>query len=256
MFKAQYQPHEIQSYLFLAIELRRDRYSRTELAQITRAVNRVFDMPALLIFKHGSTLTFSIINRRLHKRDQSRDVLEKVTLIKDVVIAQPHRAHIEILHDLSFGQLQARRGCQTFTELHAAWAKTLDIQELNRTFYRELANWYFWAVKHVQFPQDGGADANKRHPVAVIRLLTRLIFVWFIKEKGLIPDDLFNRARLRELLKIDPAASPETSHYYQAVLQNLVFATLNVEMGMDEPGRPRRRWAGENRRAAAPAGII
>lgn len=31
----------------------------------------------------GDTLTLAVINRRLHKRDESKDVLEKVTLIKD-----------------------------------------------------------------------------------------------------------------------------------------------------------------------------
>ena len=46
-------------------------------------------------------LTFSIINRRLNKKDESKDVLEKVTLIKDIDFAEPHRAHIEILADLS-----------------------------------------------------------------------------------------------------------------------------------------------------------
>ncbi|MCK7580566.1 MAG: Eco57I restriction-modification methylase domain-containing protein [Chromatiales bacterium] len=87
----------------------------------------------------------------------------------------------------------------------------------------------------------------------MIRLLTRLIFVWFIKEKGLIPPDLFDRARLRELLKTDPAANPEVGNYYLAILQNLFFATLNVETGTDEQGNRRRRWASENK-SGGPSG--
>ena len=31
----------------------------------------------------------------------------------------------------------------------------------------------------------------------VIRLITRLLFVWFIKEKNLIADELFNEAQIR-----------------------------------------------------------
>jgi type I restriction-modification system DNA methylase subunit len=60
-----------------------------------------------------------------------------------------------------------------------------------------------------------------------IRLITRLIFVWFIKEKGLLPDDLFNKARLDLLLNY---GDPNDSAYYKAILQNLFFATLNQEM--------------------------
>lgn len=79
----------IQSYLFFAVDLAppADRggdragraYSRTELAQITRAVNRLFGMPAFLLFRHGEALTLAVIRRRLHKREESRDVLERVT---------------------------------------------------------------------------------------------------------------------------------------------------------------------------------
>lgn len=231
MFETQYQPYEMQSYLFLAIQLQQDRYSRTELAHITRAVNRVFDMPALLIFKHGSTLTFSIINRRLHKRDQARDVLEKVTLIKDIVIAQPHRAHIGILHDLSFGQLQARHGCRTFAELHAAWAKTLDIQELNKRFFVEIRNWFYWARLSARFPGGAQKDAEGRDSEALIRLLSRLIFCWFIVEKQLIPDALFSERVIKALLRDWPAVESENEtqyRYYLAILQNLFFATLNT----------------------------
>ncbi len=63
-----------------------------------------------------------------------------------------------------------------------------------------------------------------------------MIFVWFIKEKGLIPDGLFDLVELRKLLKEDPAGHRDSSMYYKAVLQNLFFATLNTETSED------RRW--------------
>ena len=115
----------INSYLFFALELKKPHYSRTALAGITREINKLFAMPALILFRHGKTLTLSIINRRLHKRDEGKDVLEKVTLIKDIKFAEPHRAHIEILFDLSFGTLHDKHGFTNFVELQAAWQKTL-----------------------------------------------------------------------------------------------------------------------------------
>jgi len=217
----------IESYLFLAIELAPDHYTRTNLANITREVNKQFQMPVLILFKYDATLTFSIINRRLHKRDSGKDVLEKVTLIKDINLAQTHRAHIEILFDLSLPELLHNHGFRNFVELHRAWQKTLDSSELNKRFFQEIANWYFWAAQNVVFPVDAHPDPDTRTALSLIRLLTRLIFVWFLKEKGLIGDDLFNRAKLDKLLTY---ADANDSTYYKAILQNLFFATLNQEM--------------------------
>ncbi len=57
------------------------------------------------------------------------------------------------------------------------------------------------------------------------------MFVWFIKEKGLVPDALFEKEALeKELLNTFDADSKET-HYYKAILQNLFFATLNQTHG-------------------------
>jgi len=100
-------------------------------------------MPVLVLFKHGETLTLALINRRLHKRDESKDVLEKVTLIKDINFNQPHRAHIEILYDLSLEELRARQKIDSFIALHQAWEKVLDTSELNKRFFKEISDWYF-----------------------------------------------------------------------------------------------------------------
>jgi len=225
----------IETYLFFAIELNHDEYSRTELSVITREVNRLFPMPAMILFKHGKTITVSAINRRLHKRDESKDVLEKVTLIKDIVIESPHRAHIEILYDISFDELRSKHQFTNFVELHSAWQKTLDTKELNKRFYSELFNWYLWAVRSVNFPNDIDNDKDDMvyNSENVIRLLTRLIFVWFIKEKNLVPDSLFELKKLKDILKDFKPQSAETSVYYRAVLQNLFFATLNTPMDKD-----------------------
>ena len=180
----------IESYLFFALTLKQPHYTRIQLAGITRAVNRLFPMPVMILFRHGDTLTLSVINRRLHKRDESKDVLEKVTLIKDICFAEPHRGHVEILFDLSFAALHDKHAFTNWVALHAAWQKTLDSSELNKRFFQEIANWYFWPLDHVRFPKDAPkADDGKDH-ISVIRLITRLIFCGFVKEKGLIPDAL------------------------------------------------------------------
>lgn len=71
-------------------------------------------------------------------------------------------------------------------------------------------------------------------------MLTRILFIWFIKEKKLIPEEIFDEKTIADRLIDDftpqkPhgvfATGKHSSKYYRAILQNLFFATLNQEMG-------------------------
>ena len=215
-----------QSYLFFALKLRGNGYSRTQLSQITREINKLTPMPAMVVFQHGRSLTFAVIDRRLHRRDESRDVLEKVTLIKDINLGTPHRAHIDILFDLSHRQRQFAN----FNALHEAWKDALDTEALNRDFFKELFKWFEWAVCEAKFPAEEAKTLSPQEHI--IRLITRLLFVWFLKEKGLVSKELFKEDGVRNLLK--DYDRDDGDSYYRAVLQNLFFATLNTEIGKRE----------------------
>jgi hypothetical protein len=195
----------IESYLFFALQLTGDRYNRTQLSDITREINWLFRMPVMILFRYGETITLSIINRRVHKKEKDKDVLEKVTLIKDIRIRNPHRAHLEILYDLSFGELNRKYRFTDFLQLHKAWQTTLDTKELNKQFYQKLFNWYLFALRNVKFPQirpEADMISDDLHQSeSLIRLLTRMLFVWFMKEKGLIHPELFDEQKLKEILK-------------------------------------------------------
>ena len=212
-----------QSYLFFALKLGGNGYSRTQLSQVTREINKLTPMPAMVVFQHGRSLTFAVIDRRLHRRDESKDVLEKVTLIKDINLGTPHRAHIDILFDLSHRQRQFAN----FNALHEAWKDALDTEALNRDFYKELFKWFEWAVLEAKFPTEEAKTLSPQEHI--IRLITRLLFVWFLKEKGLVAEELFEEDDVRNLLK--DYHRDDGDSYYRAVLQNLFFATLNTEIG-------------------------
>ena len=215
-----------ESYLFFALKLQNRGYTRTQLSDITREINRLLLIPAMVMFQHGDALTFAVIDRRLHKRDESKDVLEKVTLIKDIVFTGPHRAHIDILFDLSLGELHRQHSFTDFPGLHQAWKKTLDTEVLNKQFYQRLFNWFVWAVEESKFPvKEKRILKPEQH---IIRLITRLLFIWFIKEKRLVADELFDETEVARLLKDYNRETGDS--YYRAVLQNLFFATLNTEI--------------------------
>ena len=235
----------LKSYIFIAIDLKGADYARGKLSAIARQINRLFPMPVMVIFKHGDRLTIAVINRRRNKLDDSKDVLEKATLIRDISITNPHRGHLDILSSLALPELKhpQKKPITDFDTLHAAWEQIFNVELLNERFYRELANWYFWALPQVEFPADLEAENERRRATGLIRLLTRLIFCWFLKEKGLIPEKLFHATDLARILKGFDPESETSSTYYQAILQNLFFATLNQRMGKDSNGKPYRVFA-------------
>jgi len=111
------------------------------------------------------------------------------------------------------------------------------VEVLTKAFYNELSDWYAWAVRVVRFPNkiDDTTDDDKYNSEATIRLVTRLIFVWFLKQKHLIPDEFFDEQYIADNLLdgFEPNAivnlfgKSEESRYYKAILQNLFFAMLN-----------------------------
>ncbi|WP_301706179.1 TaqI-like C-terminal specificity domain-containing protein [uncultured Parabacteroides sp.] len=111
------------------------------------------------------------------------------------------------------------------------------VEVLTKAFYQELSDWYAWAVKIIRFPNklDDKNDDDKYNAEAAIRLVTRLIFVWFLKQKRLIPEEFFDEEYIRKNLleSFNPIVNQSLfynageSKYYKAILQNLFFAMLN-----------------------------
>ena len=230
--------------------------TRSQLAEITRAFNREFYYtPVTLVFKYKNEekkyIAFSNSERLKYKQEwREGEKAGKVSLLRDIDIENPHRGHEDIINQLKI-QTTGLKAVDSFNKLYKYWQEVFNVSILNKKFYQELQSWYFWAIKEVTFPNapnrfdfDSDAkfdDAVKEHKGKnVIRLLTRLLFIWFIKEKKLVPEEIFDENYVTNNLIKDftpqkPhgvfATGKNTSMYYRAILQNLFFATLNQEMG-------------------------
>lgn len=121
------------------------------------------------------------------------------------------------------------------------------VEVLTKEFYNELSDWYAWAIKNMRFPNDlnDKTDDDKYNNESAIRLITRLIFVWFLKQRHLIPDEFFDEQYIANNLiegfnpnaMVDLISKSTESKYYKAILQNLFFAMLNSPItaeGSDE----------------------
>ena len=112
------------------------------------------------------------------------------------------------------------------------------VEVLTKEFYNELSDWYAWAIKIIRFPNDinNKEDDAKFNNEGAIRLITRLIFVWFLKQRHLIPEEFFDEKYIADNLLNDFSPNDKSglfdfksheSKYYKAILQNLFFAMLN-----------------------------
>lgn len=214
--------------------------SRTHLAEITRAFNRRYQTPVTIIFKYSNYIAFANSERTNYDQTwREGEKIGKVSLLKDIDIISTHTGHLRILNDIRV-EKTGKNAVNTFEELYSFWQRVFSTDVLTEKFYKELSNWYAWAISQVEFPNDvlitNPQEKIKHNSPNVIRLLTRTLFVWFMKHKGLIPNELFDEKYLKDnLLKgFDPhlqsglfLEKSKDSIYYKAILQNLFFATLN-----------------------------
>ena len=122
--------------------------------------------------------------------------------------------------------------------------KAFSVDVLTKQFYNDLFDWYLWAIdpeSNVTFPGDTSTPDDDREDLEtkIIRMITRIMFVWFIKQKQLVPDKIFDIEYLCTILKDFDALSTTKGEYYNAILQNLFFATLNRAI-IDEDGSTRQ----------------
>lgn len=227
-----------QTMLVFAVDVKQgETLTRTELAILTRGFNRMADsLPVIIFVKNGNHLSLATCERSQYTQQwREGEKLGKVSILRDINCVNPHRGHLDIL------ELMSADGISTFDALYKKWLEVFSNETLTKRFYRELQNWYFAALKVVRFPNDISttSDDTAYNSEATIRLITRLIFVWFLKQRKLIPGELFDpdfvgNKLLKEFNPLEPQGlfgeTQRVSYYYRAILQNLFFATLNTPL--------------------------
>src|ERR1035437_8827501 len=183
---------------------------------------------ALFVFFNQGQADWHFLNVKYDEQAERRRLLRRIT-VKPVAGL---RTATERVHLLDLAEINPELFGITPLAIQQRCDAAFDVETVTKDFFREIANWYFWALKNVRFPKDAPKEADGHDHISVIRLITRLIFCWFVKEKGLIPDTLFDERKLAQILTgFEPAkTSDKESVYYRAILQNLFFATLNTEM--------------------------
>ena len=204
--------------------------NKVEIQAIVRQYINQFE-GALIIFHHqkveNQEWRFSYVEKRVNAKDSTSAKRYTYILGKHL----PARTISD-----RFTYLEDHKDILTLKDLTDAFS----VEVLTKQFYDELFNWYEWACENVTFPiGDTTKDKNGKYNVKqtkeknelnLIRLITRLMFVWFIKQKDLIPLWVFDESELNKVLTEFKPESKKDGNYYNAVLQNLFFATLNKKI--------------------------
>lgn len=217
-------------------------YNKVGLRNLLKPIYNEAVDAALVVFNQGKRWRFSYVSEIR--------VTNKETGKREKKITDPKR------YTYLFGEGQkCRTPAERFAKIQQQYnlfgggvkleeiEKAFSVDSLTKDFYKELSDWYFRALKEVHYPDDAERSVNSkqkkdelekeeqtRNATNTIRLITRLIFVWFLKQKGLVPDELFVKEEVDKLINYKDKGE---STYYKAILQNLFFATLNTQMGDD-----------------------
>ena len=207
---------------------------RNEQAVITRAFNRILhQMPVTLFILEGNQLSIATCERTKFKQEWRKDMGEKlgrVIILRHIDCEKPNRAHLDILAQLG------AEVCYSFDDLYRKWMTEFDISLLNKQFYKELQEWFYWAVDEIVLPhyEDSNQDEDQQAKNFIVRMLSRLMFCWFIKERGLIEKQLleltdFNNRRYPIVKDVDDKDFLSSNSYYRGILQNMFFNGLNKQ---------------------------
>lgn len=214
------QPSESTAHKNLAFSLVNiDSHKKSDLIKATRAINRAIPSYNIIFFLSPTHLSIAFATRRFHKsRTIHTDIVEKITLIKDIDLANPSQAHTRNLQ--SIAKITPKEVDNYYGEILEA----LSISALNKEFYAKILVHFADFVENLTLPnispslstsgdKGGGYDTTQKREF-ILRLLSRIIFCKFLEKKGIISDNLWDTSL--------------SADYYHEVLEPLFFTTLNT----------------------------
>jgi hypothetical protein len=223
--------------LIFGVTINTESPTRTQLADITRLLNRAFPYtPVTVVFKYGNLISFANTERTQYlQKWREGDKIGKVTMLRGINIEKTNAAHLKIL----FGDRNSK-GLQinpdsiySFRKLYAYWQTVFSLQSLNDQFYRDLQDWFYYAIQNIKLPfKPEYINEKENIKNFLVRLLARTMFCWFVKEKGLIKPELleltdWEEKKYKLTNDFDETDFLQRNSYYRGILQNIFYNALN-----------------------------
>ncbi|MGX3010097.1 Eco57I restriction-modification methylase domain-containing protein [Helicobacter sp. 23-1044] len=181
-------------------------HKKADLIRATRAINSAIPSYNIIFFVSPTHLSIAFATRRFHaKRIIHTDIIQKITLIKDIDLAHPSHAHCKNL--VQIAQIKPKEVDIYYSEI----LETLSISSLNKAFYKEIFAHFADFVENLTLPNTSDEQTKRDF---VLRLFSRILFCKFLEKKSIIDSAIWDSAL--------------SANYYHEVLEPLFFTTLNT----------------------------
>src|SRR6266496_3940810 len=135
---------------------------------------------ALFVFSNKGQTDWHFLNVKFDEKIERRRLFRRITVRPGTGL----RTATERVQLLDLAEINPELFGIAPLAIQQRCDAAFDVEAVTKDFFREIANWYFWALKNVRFPKDAPKEADGHDHISVIRLITRVIFCWFVKEKG------------------------------------------------------------------------
>lgn len=180
-------------------------HKRADLIHATYAINKAITSYNIIFFVSSTHLSIAFATRRDNKITSTKDVLEKITLIKDINLANPSHAHCKNLDQIA--KIKPKEVDIYYSEILEA----LSISSLNKAFYTEIFAHFAHFVESITLPNTSDEQTKRDF---VLRLFSRILFCKFLEKKSIVDSAIWD--------------THLSQNYYHEVLEPLFFTTLNT----------------------------
>ncbi|BAM32993.1 Eco57I restriction-modification methylase domain-containing protein [Helicobacter cinaedi] len=180
-------------------------HKRADLIHATYAINKAITSYNIIFFVSSTHLSIAFATRRDNKITSTKDVLEKITLIKDINLASPSHAHCKNLDQIA--KIKPKEVDIYYSEILEA----LSISSLNKAFYTEIFAHFAHFVESITLPNTSDEQTKRDF---VLRLFSRILFCKFLEKKSIVDSAIWD--------------THLSQNYYHEVLEPLFFTTLNT----------------------------
>lgn len=180
-------------------------HKRADLIHATYEINKAITSYNIIFFVSFTHLSIAFATRRDNKITSTKDVLEKITLIKDINLANPSHAHRKNLDQIA--KIKPKEVDIYYSEILEA----LSISSLNKAFYTEIFAHFAHFVENLTLPNTSDEQTKRDF---VLRLFSRILFCKFLEKKSIVDSAIWD--------------TNLSQNYYHEVLEPLFFTTLNT----------------------------
>ena len=118
---------------------------------------------ALFVFSNKNQSAWHFLNVKFDEQAERRRLFRRITVRPGAGL----RTATERVQLLDLSEINPELFGITPLAIQQRCDVAFDVEAVTKDFFREIANWYFWALKNVHFPKDAPKEADGHDHISV-----------------------------------------------------------------------------------------